>query len=109
MKTAYLVISLFCFKITCCQSITEQLGRSVANLEKDSQFANAIISMYVVDGITGKPVYEKNAQLGLAPASCQKIITSVTSFELLGKNYQYKTSIKINKKFTVNDIQAIKL
>ena len=45
----------------------------------------------VVDVKTGKPVYDHNAQIGLAAASTQKLFTSVASFELLGKQYRYKT------------------
>ena len=29
----------------------------------------------------------------MAPASCQKIITATTAFELLGQNYTYKTTL----------------
>ena len=31
---------------------------------------------------------------GLAPASTQKIITSASAFELLGKNYRFNTYIR---------------
>ncbi len=73
------------------QNIQQTLSVAVRKLEDDPQFKHAIISLYVVDSKTGKPVYEKNAQLGLAPASCQKVITSTAAFELLGSNYKYKT------------------
>lgn len=49
--------------------------------------------MYVVDGQTGKLVFEKNSQVGLAAASCQKVVTSVAAFEFLGKNFMYKTEL----------------
>ena len=49
--------------------------------------------MYVVDGKTGKVIYDKNSQTGLAPASCQKVVTSASAFELLGKDFRYKTYI----------------
>ncbi len=49
--------------------------------------------MYVIESKTGKLVFSRNEQLGLAPASCQKIVTSISAFELLGKNYYYKTFI----------------
>lgn len=94
------VILLFCTIIsffTQAQQIKQKLSVAINQLEKDSQFSHAIISLYVVDGKTGNLVYEKNRQLGLAPASCQKIITSVSAFELLGKEYRYKTPVNINK------------
>ena len=52
-----------------------------------------LASLYVIDAKTGKVVFDKNSQIGLAPASTQKIITSVTAFELLGKDYRYKTEL----------------
>lgn len=75
------------------QNTGEQLAAALKKLEADEQFKHAIISMYVVDSKTGKVVFDKNAQIGLAPASCQKVVTSVSAFELLGKEYQYKTYI----------------
>lgn len=96
MKTVYLVISLLFIRISFGQGISENISKAVGQLEKDPQFAHAIISMYVIDGKTGKVVYEKNSQAGLAPASCQKIITSAAAFELLGKDYRYKTLFGYN-------------
>ena len=47
----------------------------------------------MIDAKSGEVIFDKNSQLGLAPASTQKIITSVTAFELLGKDYRYKTKL----------------
>ncbi len=82
--TIYSVIAL-------SQSITQKLQKAFQQFENDPQLQAAISSLYVIDAKTGKPVFEKNARIGLAPASTQKIITSVTAFELLGKDYRYKT------------------
>lgn len=38
--------------------------------------------------------------MGLAPASCQKVITAVAAFELLGKEYRYKTGFGYEGKIT---------
>jgi D-alanyl-D-alanine carboxypeptidase/D-alanyl-D-alanine-endopeptidase (penicillin-binding protein 4) len=76
------------------QSITDKLKTATATLENDQQLRHGILSLYVIDAKTGRPVFEKNAHIGLAPASTQKIITSVTSFELLGSGYQFKTYIR---------------
>jgi D-alanyl-D-alanine carboxypeptidase/D-alanyl-D-alanine-endopeptidase (penicillin-binding protein 4) len=45
----------------------------------------------VIDANTGQIVFDKNSQIGLAPASTQKIITAATAFELLGPGYGYQT------------------
>lgn len=77
------------------QTITQRLQKAFAAFEKDEQLKHAISSLYVIDAKTGQVVFDKNSQIGLAPASTQKIITSVTAFELLGKNYRYKTEFGI--------------
>jgi len=73
------------------QTITQRLQKAFQQFERDSQLKHAISSLYVIDAKTGQIVFDKNSQIGLAPASTQKIITSVTAFELLGQNYHYKT------------------
>ena len=88
------------FLVSCCclvvagsfaQTINRKLQTAFQQFEADSQLKHAISSLYVIDAATGKIVFDKNSQIGLAPASTQKIITSVTAFELLGKGYKYKT------------------
>ncbi len=75
------------------QSVSQKLQKAFQQFESDSQLRHAISSLYVIDAKTGDVVFERNAQVGLAPASTQKIITSVTAFELLGKEYRYKTEL----------------
>jgi D-alanyl-D-alanine carboxypeptidase/D-alanyl-D-alanine-endopeptidase (penicillin-binding protein 4) len=73
------------------QTVAVKLANAIKKFEADPQMQHAIISLYVVDAKTGKPVYDHNAQIGLAAASTQKLFTSVASFELLGRQYRYKT------------------
>jgi len=73
------------------QTVLQKLQTSFSAFEKDSQLKYAISSLYVIDAKTGQVVFDKNSRIGLAPASTQKIITSITAFELLGKNFRYKT------------------
>jgi D-alanyl-D-alanine carboxypeptidase/D-alanyl-D-alanine-endopeptidase (penicillin-binding protein 4) len=80
------------------QTIPVKLANAVKLFEADDQMQHGIISLYVTDAKTGKPVYEHNAQLGLAAASTQKLFTSAASFELLGSTYRYKTIVGYNGK-----------
>lgn len=75
------------------QTIPQKLATAMAALEADAQMKHAIIGFCVVDTKTGKPVYEHNSEVGLAPASTQKLFTSAAALELLGKDYRYKTDI----------------
>jgi serine-type D-Ala-D-Ala carboxypeptidase/endopeptidase (penicillin-binding protein 4) len=76
------------------QTIPQKLQTAFTQFEKDPQLAYAISSLYVIDAKTGKVIFEKNATVGLAPASTQKIITSITAFELLKKDFRYKTILQ---------------
>ncbi|MEI9959174.1 MAG: D-alanyl-D-alanine carboxypeptidase [Ferruginibacter sp.] len=75
------------------QNIETKLSDAFKVFENDSQFKHAMISLYVIDTKTGKVVFDKNSQVGLAPASCLKVVTSAAAFELLGKDYRYKTQL----------------
>ena len=65
------------------QSIESRIKNAFAEFEEDPQLRHAIASLYVYDATSGKIVFEKNGMAGLAPASTQKVITSVTALELL--------------------------
>lgn len=73
------------------QSISERLRTATSKLLDDSQMKHAILGMSVVKTETGEKIFELNPQTGLAPASCQKTITSAAAMEMLGPDYRYKT------------------
>ena len=73
------------------QTISARLGAAFTQFQQDPQLRNAISSLYVVDAKTGQVVYDQNGQVGLAPASTLKLITSISAYELLGKSFRYKT------------------
>jgi D-alanyl-D-alanine carboxypeptidase/D-alanyl-D-alanine-endopeptidase (penicillin-binding protein 4) len=75
------------------QTISQKLAGAVQQMEADPQLRHAIVSLCVADAQTGKTVYAHHAQMGLAPASSQKIFTSVAAFDLLGKDYRYTTQL----------------
>ena len=88
----FLAFALYFFPfILYSQAISQKLQKALQQFENDSQLKHAISSLYVIDAATGQVVFDKNSQVGLAPASTQKIITAATAFELLGKDYRYKT------------------
>lgn len=78
------------------QSVPQKLAAAVAAFEADSQMRHAILGFCVVDSKTGKPVYEHNTQIGLAPASTQKLFTSAAAFELLGQQFRFTTYLLYN-------------
>lgn len=93
MKTVFFTLTLtFIFGQLHAQSITDKLSKAWTIFEEDAQLKSGIASLYVIDAETGKVVFDKNANIGLAPASTQKIITSASAYEVLGKDFTYTTS-----------------
>lgn len=78
---------------TVAQHTNEAFNSSFKKLAQDAQFKHATISLFVINTTTGKTVTEVNTNIGVAPASCQKVITASTAFELLGHDYTYKTTL----------------
>ncbi|MEO6549218.1 MAG: D-alanyl-D-alanine carboxypeptidase, partial [Ferruginibacter sp.] len=91
-----LIFQTFCYS----QNLSTQLEKAIEKLSGDPQFKHAILSLYVIDSKTGKLLYDKNSEIGMAAASCQKVITSVTAFEMLGKEFQFKTNIGYDQKIS---------
>ncbi|MES2332431.1 MAG: D-alanyl-D-alanine carboxypeptidase/D-alanyl-D-alanine-endopeptidase [Bacteroidota bacterium] len=92
MKRIYWLICLLTFSLGLhAQTVQERVANAVAKLQLDSQMKHAILGLCIVKSETGEKVFELNAQTGLAPASCQKTITSAAAMELLGPAYRYQT------------------
>ena len=90
----FLLSAFFLLPFTlAAQPVSQKLQKAFQQFENDSQLKHAISSLYVIDAATGQVVFDKNAQVGLAGASTQKIITAATAFEFLGKGYRYKTEL----------------
>jgi D-alanyl-D-alanine carboxypeptidase/D-alanyl-D-alanine-endopeptidase (penicillin-binding protein 4) len=86
------------FKMSDAQDVQSKLKKALSAFESDSQMRHANYSLYVIDAKTGKVVIDRNSQIGLAPASCQKLFTSGAAFELLGHDYRYKTQLAYDGK-----------
>jgi serine-type D-Ala-D-Ala carboxypeptidase/endopeptidase (penicillin-binding protein 4) len=92
-RTISLVFGLMFSVIVSAQSLSGKLATAFQQFEKDAQLKSAIASLYVIDAKTGQLVFEKNATLGLAPASTQKVITAATAYTFLGKDFRYQTEL----------------
>ncbi|HTL09185.1 MAG TPA: D-alanyl-D-alanine carboxypeptidase/D-alanyl-D-alanine-endopeptidase [Chitinophagaceae bacterium] len=83
----------YCITLTCAgQTMRDKLTKAMAQLEADSQFRHALVAMTVRNSTSNALVYAHNAAIGVAPASTQKLFTSVAAFELLGGSFQYSTT-----------------
>ncbi|MEJ7588226.1 MAG: D-alanyl-D-alanine carboxypeptidase/D-alanyl-D-alanine-endopeptidase, partial [Ferruginibacter sp.] len=88
------------------QNLGGLLDHAIQKLSADVQFKHAVISLLVIDDKTGTILFDKNSHLGLAPASCQKVITSVSAFELLGKKFQFKTYIAFDLRASNDSLKS---
>lgn len=75
------------------QPVKEKLSKAIQQILSDPQMRYASLGFSVVNSETGEKVFEYNGNTGLAPASCQKLVTSATVLELLGGTYRYKTEL----------------
>jgi D-alanyl-D-alanine carboxypeptidase/D-alanyl-D-alanine-endopeptidase (penicillin-binding protein 4) len=92
VKKSFLFINLLLI-VACsfAQNISVRLKNAYQKFEKDSQLSSAVSSLYVVNANSGEVVFDKNSRVGLATASTLKIVTAATAYELLGKDFRYKT------------------
>jgi len=104
MKTFFLVLGLLTTTFSFAQDAGKNLIAAMKKMETDAQFKHASISLYVVDSKTGKVVFDKNSEMGLATASTLKVVTSAAAYELLGKDYRYKTDIGYDGKIEGNKL-----
>ncbi len=96
-KRSILFLCLFfCCGLLHAQSLNQKLQTAFTRLEQDTQCKYASLSLTVLDAKTGETVFAAHPNLGLATASTLKVITSITAFNLLGKDFQYQTTLGYN-------------
>jgi D-alanyl-D-alanine carboxypeptidase/D-alanyl-D-alanine-endopeptidase (penicillin-binding protein 4) len=92
-KFSFALLIFICFSVQMyAQTVAEKLKAATTALLKDDQMKHAVMSLYVTD-TDGNKIFALNEQYGLAPASTQKIFTSIAALSLLGKNFRYSTEI----------------
>src|SRR5437868_9006018 len=97
-KILFVISSSLYAAVSFGQNTAQKIEKAFQEFQADSQLSHAITSLFVIDASTGKVVFDRNSQVGLAPASTQKIITAATAFELLGRDYRYETKFRLKDK-----------
>lgn len=108
-----LLLSFCCIAgYTNAQSLQQKLQTAWHKLEQDSQSRYASISLTVLDAKTGEQIFTANPNMGLATASTLKTVTTITAFNVLGRDFQYQTTLtykgKIDADGTLNGDLIIK-
>ena len=89
-----LTLVFFAFFVASAQlafSQNKKIAEEVQRLTSDSQLKHASIAVSVYNISQGKEEYSFDADRLLTPASLVKIFTTAAGFELLGKDYRFKT------------------
>lgn len=99
---AIILFIVFTFQLSFAQFPIAKLEQAYQNLMSDEQAKYAISSLCILDAKTGKVVFAKNENIGLATASTLKTITSATAFSILGKDFRFQTTLGYNGKITTD-------
>jgi len=75
------------------QTLQQKLQSAFTKLQQDSQCKYASLSLTVLDAKTGEQVFAANPDMGLAPGSTLKTVTSITAFNVLGKDFKFETQL----------------
>lgn len=92
MKKYVLFLTLFFHsEILFTQPLSVRLNRATNFLLADQSLRHAWLGLLAIDADTGDTLITYNAQIGMPPASCLKIITGATAYEMLGPSYRFTT------------------
>ncbi|MBB5440887.1 D-alanyl-D-alanine carboxypeptidase/D-alanyl-D-alanine-endopeptidase (penicillin-binding protein 4) [Pedobacter sp. AK017] len=92
-KTPLSLLLLLISSITWAQTPVQKLERAFNDFLADPQTRYASTSLLVLDANTGKTLFGRNENIGLATASTLKTITAATAFNILGKDFQFQTTL----------------
>jgi len=76
----------------CAQSLHEKIQTAFNRLQADSQCRYGVATLTVLDAKTGEKVFTANSDMGMSPGSTMKTVTTITAFNVLGKDFRYQTS-----------------
>ena len=75
------------------QTLHSKLSSAFKTYTGDGQHTYGITG-FVVEEVGGKAVYSSNGNVGLAPASAQKVVTAAAMLDVFGPDYRYSTAVK---------------
>jgi len=102
VKKLFTILFIITYTISFAQTPAQKISKAFNNLLADPQAKYAITSICVLDANTGKQVFAKNENTGVATASTLKTITSATAFSLLGKDFHYQTTLGYSGKISAD-------
>lgn len=98
MKKNHLLLALMMVGTMCFAQ------NPVTSFTNNNLHRNANISLLVKDLATEKVLHSYRAGSATIPASTVKLVTTATALEMLGADYQIKTTVEIDGKITADSI-----
>ena len=71
----------------------EELGAAIDTILADPRFQGSMVSVAVRDANTGEPLYERDVERRLNPASNMKLFSSAAAMDALGPDYRFGTDL----------------
>ncbi|MEO8794455.1 MAG: D-alanyl-D-alanine carboxypeptidase/D-alanyl-D-alanine-endopeptidase [Daejeonella sp.] len=95
-----------CFLTTTslAQSLSKSIESAFDRFLQDDQLTYSSSSFTVINSLTGEIIYSKNGNMGLAPASTLKTVTSATAFHVLGNDFSWETNLGYNGSISTDGI-----
>lgn len=87
------LFSLVIFGLSAVAMAQDSLRFRLDSLLEDPLFETSQVGLMVYDLTADSTLYTYNHRQMLRPASCMKLVTSITALDALGPNYEYQTAL----------------
>ncbi len=93
MKQYLLPLLLILTQVTSAQTRIPDLDAAYSKFENDPQLKYGLSSLTILNAQTGETLFSKNGNIGMAPASTLKTVTTITAYHILGKDFKWETTL----------------
>ena len=87
------LFSIVIFGLSAVAMAQDSLRFRLDSLLEDPLFETSQVGLMVYDLTADSTLYTYNHRQMLRPASCMKLVTSITALDALGPNYEYQTAL----------------
>ncbi|HEY0056444.1 MAG TPA: D-alanyl-D-alanine carboxypeptidase/D-alanyl-D-alanine-endopeptidase [Pedobacter sp.] len=93
-KKRYLILLfLIITQTACAQTRIPDIESAYSRFENDPQLKYGLSSLSILNAQTGEVIFSKNGNIGMAPASTLKTVTTITAYHILGKDFKWETTL----------------
>jgi D-alanyl-D-alanine carboxypeptidase/D-alanyl-D-alanine-endopeptidase (penicillin-binding protein 4) len=100
IQTGLISLLLIAGQVCAQSTLREKIQTAFNLLQADSQCRYGTVTLTVLDAKTGELMFAANSDVGVQPGSTMKTVTTITAFNVLGKDFQYQTQYGYTGKIT---------